>query len=255
MYYCPLTLDPNTAHPNLRLSEKNRVVTWSNTVQRYSDHPERFDDWLQVMCKESVSGRCYWEVEWSSEGGGSVFISVSYKGIRRKGRSNDCVFGRNSQSWSLQCSPSSLSFLHNNIQTEISGPPSSRIGVYVDHSAGTLSFYSVSHTVTLLHTVHTTFTQPLYAGFWVVCGTDDEDLAQILKEVREDHIDLSMNSSIIVRRETILQSACSALAGSYFDWREVPYVELVGEVAEDCGGPGGEVFRPQSPFTWEQQPD
>ncbi|KAI4896251.1 hypothetical protein NFI96_009049 [Prochilodus magdalenae] len=165
-YYCPLTLDPNTAHPNLRLSEKNRVVTYSNTDQRYSDHPERFDDWLQVMCKESVSGRCYWEVEWSSEGGW-VYISVSYKGISRKGQSADCVFGRNSQSWSLQCSPSSLSFLHNNIQTEISGPPSSRIGVYVDHSAGTLSFYSVSHTVTLLHTVHTTFTQPLYAGFYV----------------------------------------------------------------------------------------
>ncbi|KAI4891259.1 hypothetical protein NFI96_013717 [Prochilodus magdalenae] len=167
VYYCPLTLDPNTAHPNLRLSEKNRVVTWSNTVQRYSDHPERFDGWSQVMCKESVSGRCYWEVEWSSEGGGSVFISVSYKGIRRKGGSTDCWFGGNSQSWSLQCSPSSLSFWHNNIQTKISGPPSSRIGVYVDHSAGTLSFYSVSHTVTLLHTVHTTFTQPLYAGFYV----------------------------------------------------------------------------------------
>ncbi|KAI4878317.1 hypothetical protein NFI96_030752, partial [Prochilodus magdalenae] len=54
VYYCPLTLDPNTAHPNLRLSEKNRVVTWSNTVQRYSDHPERFDGWEQVMCKEST---------------------------------------------------------------------------------------------------------------------------------------------------------------------------------------------------------
>ncbi|KAI4897594.1 hypothetical protein NFI96_021890 [Prochilodus magdalenae] len=168
--YCPLTLDPNTAQPNLRLSEKNRVVTCSDTVQRYSDHPERFDFYIQVMCKESVIGRCYWEVEWSSEGR-SVFISVSYKGIRRKGRSDDCGFGGNSQSWSLDCSPSSLSFWHNKIHTQIPGPPSSRIGVYVDHSAGTLSFYSVSHTVTLLHTVHTTFTQPLYAGFNVVYGT------------------------------------------------------------------------------------
>ncbi|KAI4884147.1 hypothetical protein NFI96_022646 [Prochilodus magdalenae] len=170
IYYCPLTLDPNTTHPNLRLSEKNRVVTYSDTVQRYSDHAERFHGCIQVLCKESVSGRCYWEVEWSSKIG-CVFISVSYKGIRRKGGSNDCGFGGNSQSWSLQCSPSSLSFCHNNIETELSGPPSSRIGVYVDHSAGTLSFYSISHTVTLLHTVHTTFTQPLYAGFYVVYGT------------------------------------------------------------------------------------
>uniref|UniRef100_A0AAR2LVK7 Tripartite motif-containing protein 16-like n=1 Tax=Pygocentrus nattereri TaxID=42514 RepID=A0AAR2LVK7_PYGNA len=165
-YFCQLTLDPNTANPRLILSEKNRVVTYSNEVQSYSDHPERFKYWDQVLCKESVSGRCYWEVEWSS--GGAVYISVSYKGISRKGRGNDCVFGRNSQSWSLRCS-SSLAFLHNYIRTEISGPSSSRIGVYVDHSAGTLSFYSVSDTMTLLHTVHTTFTQPLYAGF-LVCG-------------------------------------------------------------------------------------
>ncbi|XP_036436010.1 tripartite motif-containing protein 16-like [Colossoma macropomum] len=166
-YFCQLTLDPNTVYCRLRLSEKNRVVTYSNYVQSYSDHPERFDYWRQVLCKESVSGRCYWEVQWSS-GGWFVYISVSYKGNSRKGRGIGCGFGHNSQSWSLQCS-SSLTFWHNNIQTKISGPSSSRIGVYVDHSAGTLSFYSVSDTMTLLHTVHTTFTQPLYAGFYV-CG-------------------------------------------------------------------------------------
>ncbi|KAJ8278249.1 hypothetical protein GJAV_G00085560 [Gymnothorax javanicus] len=47
-----------------------------------------------------------------------------------------------------------------------------RIGVYLDHRAGTLSFYSVSDTMTLLHRVQTTFTQPLYPGFWVYnCGS------------------------------------------------------------------------------------
>ncbi|XP_036437220.1 tripartite motif-containing protein 16-like [Colossoma macropomum] len=161
-YFCQLTLDPNTAHQNLILSEENRVVRCSQNVQPYSDHPERFMHFYQVLCEESVSGRCYWEVEWSSLG--NVYISVSYKGISRKGSGIECVFGHNSQSWSLQCSYS-LSFRHNNIETKISAPSSSRIGVYVDHSAGTLSFYSVSDTMTLLHTVHTTFTQPLYAGF------------------------------------------------------------------------------------------
>uniref|UniRef100_A0A3B4C4D8 B30.2/SPRY domain-containing protein n=1 Tax=Pygocentrus nattereri TaxID=42514 RepID=A0A3B4C4D8_PYGNA len=165
-YFCQLTLDPNTAHPHFSLSDSNRLVMHSGKVQPYSDHPERFDWWAQVLCKESVSGRCYWEVEWSSRGQGWLYVSVSYKGICRKGRGHDGVFGRNSQSWSLECSPT-LSFWHNSIQTVLSGPSSSRIGVYVDHSAGTLSFYSVSDTVTLLHTVHTTFTQPLYAGFFV----------------------------------------------------------------------------------------
>ncbi|XP_049323082.1 tripartite motif-containing protein 16-like isoform X3 [Astyanax mexicanus] len=164
-YFCRLTLDPNTVNQNLSLSENNRVVKCSNKVQIYSDHPERFDSYVQVLSKESVSGRCYWEVEWSSTGG-YVYISVSYKGISRKGGGNECWFGHNDQSWSLQCSPS-LSFCHNNTETKISAPPSSRIGVYVDHSAGTLSFYSVSDTMTLLHTVHTTFTQPLYAGVWI----------------------------------------------------------------------------------------
>ncbi|XP_060769645.1 tripartite motif-containing protein 16-like [Neoarius graeffei] len=162
--FCYLTLDPNTAHRLLILSEKNRAVTNTEIKQRYSEHPERFGYyWCQVFCKESVCGRCYWEVEWSGDG---VSISVSYKDIRRKGWSNECVFGRNSQSWSLWCcSSSSLSFWHNNIETDLRVPSASRIGVYVDHSAGTLSFYSVSDTMKLLHRVHTTFTQPLYAGF------------------------------------------------------------------------------------------
>ncbi|XP_060769864.1 tripartite motif-containing protein 16-like [Neoarius graeffei] len=164
-YFCDLTLDPNTVNYRLILSEKNRVVTYSERKQPYSDHPERFESHRQVLCKERVCGRCYWEVEWSSVG--YVEISVSYKDIGRKERGNECVFGGNNQSWSLQCSSSSLSFYHNSIATDLRVPSPSRIGVYVDHSAGTLSFYSVSDTMKLLHRVHTTFTQPLYAGFWL----------------------------------------------------------------------------------------
>ncbi|KAF4092018.1 hypothetical protein AMELA_G00016290, partial [Ameiurus melas] len=162
-YFCDLTLDPNTVNYNLILSEKNRAVMFSKRKQQYSDHPERFDSFPHVLSEESVCGRCYWEVERS----GVVDISVSYKDISRKGWGNECVFGRNNQSWSLRCSSSSLFFYHNNIKTDLGVPSSSRIGVYVDHSAGTLSFYSVSDTMKLLHRVHTTFTQPLYAGFWL----------------------------------------------------------------------------------------
>ncbi len=167
----------------LRLSERNRVITYTNTDQSYPDHPDRFDYYRQVLCRESVCGRCYWELEWS----GYVFISVSYKSIRRKG-GVECVFGYNDQSWSLFCSRSSYSFRHNNIQTDLSVKPISsrigvydddddddddirRIGVFVDHGAGTLSFYSVSDTMSLIHTVQTTFTQTLYPGFRVNYGS------------------------------------------------------------------------------------
>ncbi|KAF5900346.1 tripartite motif-containing protein 16-like, partial [Clarias magur] len=64
--FCDLTLDPNTVNYELILSEKNRAVTCdSQRKQPYADHPERFDHYRQVLSKESVCGRCYWEMEWS----------------------------------------------------------------------------------------------------------------------------------------------------------------------------------------------
>ncbi|XP_073689390.1 NACHT, LRR and PYD domains-containing protein 12-like [Garra rufa] len=173
-----LTLDLNTVNKLLRLSENNRVITVTDTVHHYPDHPDRFDRVPQVLCRESVCGRCYWEIEWS---GRYVDISVSYKSISRKGRGDECVFGCNDQSWSLICSSSSYSFRHNNILTNLPVEPIIirrtgvrdvyRVGVYVDHGAGSLSFYSVSDTMSLIHTEHTTFTQTLYPGFRVGYGS------------------------------------------------------------------------------------
>ncbi|KAJ8386397.1 hypothetical protein AAFF_G00171020, partial [Aldrovandia affinis] len=62
-YSCQLTLDPNTAHRLLRLSEGNREVTWEGQVQSYPDHPQRFSNWPQVLCRQGLSGRSYWEAE------------------------------------------------------------------------------------------------------------------------------------------------------------------------------------------------
>ncbi|XP_036420899.1 uncharacterized protein LOC118804515 isoform X2 [Colossoma macropomum] len=166
-YVFELTLDSNTAHTQLSLSEENRMVESVDEDQLYPDHPDRFDWWPQVLCVESLTGRCYWEAEWSGQ---LALIAVTYRGIRRKGGSNECLFGRNNQSWSLECSDEGHSVWHNNKETVIPCQliRSKRVGVYVDWGAGTLSFYSVSsdpHTLTHLHTFHSTFTEPLYAGF------------------------------------------------------------------------------------------
>ncbi|XP_023205087.1 tripartite motif-containing protein 16-like [Xiphophorus maculatus] len=157
-YSCEITLDPNTANTRLVLSEGKRKVTWMKDRQSYSNHPDRFTNRSQVLSRESLTGRCYWEVEWKIY----VSVSVAYKNISRAGSDNECEFGYNDKSWALDCSVSR--FGHNNIWTSISGPVSSRLGVYLDHTAGLLSFYSVSETMTLLHRVQTTFTQPLLAG-------------------------------------------------------------------------------------------
>ena len=135
--------------------------------QPYPDHPERFDRWDQVLCREGQTGRCYWEAEWSGCG---AHISLAYKSIQRKGESGESALGRNDKSWSLDCSPDSYYARHNNEPTDIPVPSSRsrRVGVYLDWPAGTLSFYSVSSdTLTHLHTFHSTFTEPLYPGFLV----------------------------------------------------------------------------------------
>ncbi|XP_066512672.1 neoverrucotoxin subunit alpha-like [Hoplias malabaricus] len=164
---CELTLDPNTVHTFLILSEREKNVTSVKEEQSYPDHPERFNDWEQVLCRESLTGRCYWETEWS---GREVYISVTYKSIRRKGDRGDCRFGANEKSWSLSCFNNRYSVYHNKNRTDLPPPPSrsNRVGVYMDHEAGILSFYSVStdtNILTHLHTFTTTFTEPLCAGF------------------------------------------------------------------------------------------
>ncbi|XP_059196851.1 NLR family CARD domain-containing protein 3-like [Centropristis striata] len=167
-YVCELELDTNTVNRRLKLSDNNRKVTRVEEHQSYPDHPDRFDSWPQLLCRTGLTGRCYWEVEWR----GDVDISVSYRGIRRRGDSRDCVFGSNDQSWSLRCSNGGYSVCYNNRRTILSSSSSSsssgRVAVYVDCPAGSLSFYRVSSDSLIhLHTFNTTFTEPLYPGFGV----------------------------------------------------------------------------------------
>ncbi|XP_078125967.1 NACHT, LRR and PYD domains-containing protein 3-like isoform X2 [Sander vitreus] len=162
-YVCELELDTNTVNRKLKLSDNNREVTNVGEDQSYPDHPDRFDSWSQLLCRDGLTGRCYWEVEKR----GRVYISVSYRGISRRGDSKDCVFGGNDQSWSLRCDDVGYSVWHNNSYTALlSSSVSGRVAVYVDCPAGSLSFYSVSSDSLIhLHTFNTTFTQPLYPGF------------------------------------------------------------------------------------------
>ncbi|XP_052374310.1 NLR family CARD domain-containing protein 3-like isoform X3 [Oncorhynchus keta] len=166
-YVCDLTLDPNTVNRLLSLSEENRKVTCRREKQPYPDHPERFEDWYQVLCREGLTGRCYWEVEWNGIG---ADIGVTYKGISRRGRVNDCRLGANDKSWSLVCSDNRYTAWHNNKHITIDVPSSSshRVGVYLDWPASTLSFYRASSdTLTHLYTFTSTFTKSLFPGLYV----------------------------------------------------------------------------------------
>ncbi|XP_061572084.1 NACHT, LRR and PYD domains-containing protein 3-like [Cololabis saira] len=171
-YSCQLTIDTNTVNKHIKLSDNNRKMTYVKEDQSYPDHPDRFDHCCQLLCREVLTGRCYWEVQWR----GRVSVSVSYRGIRRKGLSNDCMFGSNDHSWRLLCfgDDGRYSVRHNGRRTSSSSSSSvsDRVAVYVDVPAGTLSFYSVSSDGLIhLHTFNTTFTEPLYPGFWFRYGS------------------------------------------------------------------------------------
>ncbi|XP_030216146.1 NACHT, LRR and PYD domains-containing protein 12-like, partial [Gadus morhua] len=163
-YACDLTLDPNTANGLLSLSEDNRKVTLVGEDQWYPDHPERFDSQPQVLGREALTGRCYWEVERK----GQVDIGVTYRGITRRGDGEESGLGRNNLSWRLYCRDDRYSAWYNGRVTVIPLPPagSTRVGVYLDRPAGSLSFYRVSpggggssDTLTHLHTFWSSFTQ------------------------------------------------------------------------------------------------
>ncbi|XP_005753987.1 protein NLRC3-like [Pundamilia nyererei] len=178
-YLSKLTVNTNTINKNLKLSMNNMKVTHTRNNFIYPDHADRFVDWCQLLCKDVLHGRCYWEVEWTGE----VDISVSYRGIARKGERKNCRFGENPQSWSLDCSNARGYTVYHNQRISVIHPSSSlspscgpnRVAVYVDCPAGTLSFYNVSSDSLIhLHTFNTTCTEPLYPGFGVwhhSCGS------------------------------------------------------------------------------------
>ncbi|XP_033181933.1 NACHT, LRR and PYD domains-containing protein 12-like isoform X2 [Anabas testudineus] len=166
-WVCELMLDKNTVHRNLELSDRKATVV--RDKQPYPYHKDRFDHWHQLLCSNSLTGRCYWEVEWE----GNVHIVVTYRRIRRKGRSSDSRFGFTDQSWSLCCSDDDgFSVRHNNTSKNVSSSDSHRAAVYLDCPAGTLSFYRISSDKLIhLHTFNTMFTEPLYPGFWFGSGS------------------------------------------------------------------------------------
>ncbi|XP_008296138.1 tripartite motif-containing protein 16-like [Stegastes partitus] len=173
-YYSALTLDANSVSQMFSLSQEYRRVTSHYSSQYHASHPDRFNSARQVLCREALSERCYWEVSWS---GCTWSVAVSYKDISR----TSSQFGDNNKSWSLECSSGGYTFRHNSRSVAVSGPKSNRVGVYLNYKAGTLSFYSISDSMTLLHKEKTTFTQPLYPGLGLKSCTCYRCHAEVMK--------------------------------------------------------------------------
>ncbi|XP_017297536.1 NLR family CARD domain-containing protein 3 isoform X2 [Kryptolebias marmoratus] len=157
-YACDLTLDTNTAGGNITLSSNNKIATFCPEKQPYPDHPDRFED-AQVLSKEGLTNRHYWEVECHFK----TYVGVAYKSIARQGDcTSDHSFQGNDKSW---CWSTNGCFFHNGSCERFLVPNTNRVGVYLDWPAGILIFFDVSSgSMSHLYTVRTTFTEPLYPG-------------------------------------------------------------------------------------------
>lgn len=166
-YACDLTLDENTAGKNINLTQDNKQANYVHEKQQYPDHPDRFDN-AQILCKEGLTGRHYWEVVFDLLSDGEV--GVAYKSIPRVGDcSGEYSFGKNEKSW---CWSIDGTFYHNGSTEWFLVSKTTTLGVYLDWPAGILSFFEVSpDEVTHLYTVRTTFTEPLYPAFGLYCGS------------------------------------------------------------------------------------
>ncbi|XP_053197423.1 stonustoxin subunit beta-like [Scomber japonicus] len=172
-YACDLSLSPKTANYYLILSDDNKKVT-RGAWQDYPDNPARFDVCPQVLCREGLTGRHYWEVEWSDGYKEDKAVGVAYKQIGRKGNKPRIYLGQNDQSWVFGVNAESKLFAGHIFDWWYGSRVSTgikRVGVYLDWPGGTLSFYNVSsNKLSLLYTFSAHFTEPVYPGCYIYIG-------------------------------------------------------------------------------------
>uniref|UniRef100_A0A3B1J926 B30.2/SPRY domain-containing protein n=1 Tax=Astyanax mexicanus TaxID=7994 RepID=A0A3B1J926_ASTMX len=160
LQFTPVTLDLNSAHPNLIVSEDLIRVRRGDDNLQVPDNPERFDDWFCVVGSESFnSGIHCWDVE--VEDSNYWFVGVMLESAERKGN----IFSRRGV-WYLWCcdgtyrvrsTPQKSTDLSVSVKVR-------RVRVELDWNRGKLSF-SDPLTNTHLHTITHTFTERLVPFF------------------------------------------------------------------------------------------
>ncbi|XP_068094532.1 tripartite motif-containing protein 14-like [Hyperolius riggenbachi] len=165
-----ILLDINTANNNLHISEDLKIVSRSDISQNRPETPERFQDYCQVISRQSFSsGRHYWEVDVRKSEGWNV--GMCYPSIARRGEQS--WIGNNNKSWCLYRYNNQCYVGHDSKVIRLPvNVSSNRVGIYLDYEAGRLSFYDLCVPIRHLHTFTATFTsEPLHAALWVGGGS------------------------------------------------------------------------------------
>ncbi|XP_072528748.1 NACHT, LRR and PYD domains-containing protein 14-like isoform X2 [Salminus brasiliensis] len=170
LYDCSLTLDQNTASLNVQVSSGDKEAWYCREQkQPLRENSERFKV-SQVMCREGLAGRHFCQVEWF---GRFATIGMAYSDMSRKGCLSACTPGYNKKSWAISVSTPYplMQALHDGVKTRIPDRSPWRVGLYLDWSAGILSFYDITQDeAELIHTFYAKFTRPLYLVFHISSG-------------------------------------------------------------------------------------
>uniref|UniRef100_A0AAY4BJ37 B30.2/SPRY domain-containing protein n=1 Tax=Denticeps clupeoides TaxID=299321 RepID=A0AAY4BJ37_9TELE len=170
-----ILLDPNTVNKQLVISKNGKKIERVKEGQSYPDNPERFDYYEQALCKEGLTGNCWWEAEFT---GGGLIMGMAYKSMSRKGSQWESCLGKNEKSWGLELWDDICIAWHDNVRENIPASESRRIRVYLDYTAGTLSFHSVfSAEEKLLYKFYAIFTEPFYPGFGMLPWLDTDSVS------------------------------------------------------------------------------
>ncbi|XP_053189701.1 E3 ubiquitin-protein ligase TRIM39-like isoform X1 [Scomber japonicus] len=167
-YAVDVTLDPDTAHPKLILSDDGKQVNYGDVKKNLPDNPKRFTRYCIVLGKQSLSsGRFYFEVQVKEKTKWN--LGVARESIDRKGDTTLCpqygywtIWLRNGNEYSANSGPP--------VRLSLKSPPQ-KVGVFVDYEEGLVSFYDVDATALIYSFTGCSFTEKLYPYF-CPCNND-----------------------------------------------------------------------------------
>ncbi|KAM9281657.1 E3 ubiquitin/ISG15 ligase TRIM25 isoform 2-T2 [Morus bassanus] len=163
-YAANITLDYNTAHNKVILSERYTRMSVSDTPLNYNYHPQRFTDCSQVLGFQCFKrGIHYWEVELQQNS--FCGIGICYGSMDRQGP--ESRLGRNSSSWCIEWFNSKISSWHNDVEKSLPNVRTTKIGVLLHCDGGFVIFTAVGEKHNLIYKFKTQFTEALYPAFWL----------------------------------------------------------------------------------------
>ncbi|NXI40044.1 TRI25 ligase, partial [Galbula dea] len=163
-YAANITLDYNTAHNSILLSEQYTKMSVADVPMNYKPHPQRFTGCPQVLGFQCFKrGIHYWEVEMQQNN--FCGIGICYGSMDRQGP--ESRLGRNSSSWCIEWFNNKISSWHDDVEKNLPNVKATKIGVLLHCEGGFVIFIAVGEKHNPIYKFKTQFTEALYPAFWL----------------------------------------------------------------------------------------